>query len=236
MRHQPSQRRTKVFGRHTSDACASRDVFSRVGKQRPPSRVRTLVSMKLAELPVNVDENPLRAAVRHAGARLAQGSAPVPADNGDTRSKLDRSAPSDCGNVDRHGCRVGFFRLMPSGAGTDDPRVALIGAGAGAWGGLMRQLCNRYEQKKRSGRQKIGIVAGAVGLVVLPVLACYGAGVEIVLIAPGIQTVAYRSLVWPWPLAVLGPSLLATLSARGDRSSRSGGTPLKGAYPRPKCG
>jgi hypothetical protein len=62
------------------------------------------------------------------------------------------------------------------GAGRD-PRVTLIGTGIGAWAGLIASAV----QQSRAGRKvstgaKLGIVAGAASLVVLPVLACYGAG------------------------------------------------------------
>jgi len=58
-----------------------------------------------------------------------------------------------------------------------DPRVALAGAGIGAWTGLVVSSVQKARAgKKVSTGSKVGIVAGAIAIVVLPVLACYGAG------------------------------------------------------------
>jgi hypothetical protein len=58
-----------------------------------------------------------------------------------------------------------------------DPRVVLLGTGIGAWSGLVASAVQKAHAKEKVGiGAKIGIVAGAVGLMVLPVLACYGAG------------------------------------------------------------
>ena len=63
------------------------------------------------------------------------------------------------------------------GGANHDPAVILIGAGAGAWGGLVASAVQKSRAKQRVGRgTKIGIFAGAVALVVVPVVACYGAG------------------------------------------------------------
>jgi hypothetical protein len=58
-----------------------------------------------------------------------------------------------------------------------DPRVVLLGTGIGAWSGLVASAVQKAHAKEKVGiGAKIVIVAGAVGLIVLPVLACYGAG------------------------------------------------------------
>jgi hypothetical protein len=77
------------------------------------------------------------------------------------------------------GTGVGLIlsRFDTIGGVNHDARVALVGTAVGAWGGLIASAA----QKKRAGNTvgigtKIGIVAGAIGLVVVPVVACYGAG------------------------------------------------------------
>jgi hypothetical protein len=58
-----------------------------------------------------------------------------------------------------------------------DPRVMLAGAGVGAWGGLIADAIHKARAKEKVGiGQKIGIAAGAVAVIALPLLACYGAG------------------------------------------------------------
>jgi hypothetical protein len=55
--------------------------------------------------------------------------------------------------------------------------VILVGAGAGAWGGLVASALHKARAGEKVGvGTKIGIAAGAVGIIVLPLLACYGAG------------------------------------------------------------
>lgn len=118
-------------------------------------------------------EGPLHAAVRFEKTRLAQGSG--------------QTAPSGGHWVVRHPVIVGT--LIGTGAGAalsrtralggvnHDPKVALLGAGAGAWGGLIASAVHKARAGDRVGRgTKIGIVAGAAALAVLPLLACYGAG------------------------------------------------------------
>jgi len=62
------------------------------------------------------------------------------------------------------------------GAG-HDPRVALVGAGAGAWTGLITSAVHKARTGEKVGAGvKTGIVIGAVALIALPVFACYGAG------------------------------------------------------------
>ena len=95
--------------------------------------------------------------------------------------------PPQSGWIGRHAVVVGT--LIGTGAGaalsqvdaiggsSHDGRVALIGAGAGAWGGLIASAVHKARAGDKVGTgMKAGIIAGAVALVVLPVLACYGAG------------------------------------------------------------
>jgi hypothetical protein len=75
------------------------------------------------------------------------------------------------------GAGFALSRVDAIGGANHDPRVALIGAGAGAWGGLVASAVQKVRAKEKVGLgRKIGIAAGAVGLIALPVLACYGAG------------------------------------------------------------
>lgn len=68
-------------------------------------------------------------------------------------------------------------RVDAIGGANHDPAVILVGAGAGAWGGLVASAIQKSRAKKPVSRgTKIGILAGAVALVIVPVVACYGAG------------------------------------------------------------
>jgi hypothetical protein len=75
---------------------------------------------------------------------------------------------------------VAFGTVVGTGAGAAifrDPRGALIGAGAGAWGGLIGSAVHQKNTKHKVGTgTKVGIVAGGAAIVVLSFLACYGAG------------------------------------------------------------
>jgi hypothetical protein len=125
----------------------------------------------------SADEGPIHAAVRREGARLGQNSAPDP-------QTVNQQQP---GWIVRHPVLVGTLigtaggaalsRVDTIGGENHDPRVALVGAGAGAWAGLVASAVHKARtNEKVSIGAKIGIAAGAVGLVVLPALACYGAG------------------------------------------------------------
>jgi hypothetical protein len=123
------------------------------------------------------DEGPLHAAVRRAGARLAQGSAPDPQTAGPHRPNWIVRHPVMAGAVIGTAGGAALSRVDAIGGRNHDPRVALIGTGAGAWGGLIASVVQKARAREKIGvGAKIGIVAGAVGLIVLPVLACYGAG------------------------------------------------------------
>lgn len=122
----------------------------------------------------NVDAPSLRAAARREAIRLAD-AVPQPA------------TPPQSGWIGRHPVIVGA--LIGTGAGaalsqvdaiggkSHDRRVAVLGAGVGAWGGLIASAVRRVRAGDKVGAgTKVGIIAGAAALVALPVLACYGAG------------------------------------------------------------
>jgi hypothetical protein len=118
-------------------------------------------------------DGPLRASLRREGARLIQGSAQAPKQ----RESWIVRHPVILGTLIGTGVGAGLSQTEAIGGRNHDPKVALLGAGVGAWGGLIASAVHtaRTGQKVGVGR-KIGIIAGAVGLVVVPALACYGAG------------------------------------------------------------
>jgi protein-S-isoprenylcysteine O-methyltransferase Ste14 len=125
----------------------------------------------------SADEGPLHAAVRREGARLAQSSAPDPQTAHQQGPRWIVRHPVIVGTVIGTGGGAALSRVEAIGGVNHDPRVALIGTGAGAWGGLIASVVHKARAGERIGvGAKIGIVVGAVGLIVLPVLACYGAG------------------------------------------------------------
>ena len=118
-------------------------------------------------------DGPLRAAIRREGMRLAQSSAQVP----QQRESWIVRHPVIVGTLIGTGAGAGLSQIEAIGGVNHDRRVALIGAGVGAWGGLVAAAVHKAHSKQRVGvGMKIGILAGAVGLIVVPVLACYGAG------------------------------------------------------------
>ena len=124
---------------------------------------------------LSADEGPLHAAVRSAGARLTQRSAlgwqSTPRSNWIVRH------PVISGTLIGTGGGAVLSRTRAFGGVNHDPRVMLIGAGAGAWGGLVAAAVHKARAREKVGiGTKIGIAAGAVGIIVLPLLACYGAG------------------------------------------------------------
>ena len=118
-------------------------------------------------------DGPLRAAVRRAGMRVAT---PAQTPSGQGSHWLVRH-PVLAGTLIGAGGGLALSRVDSIGGRNHDPRVALIGAGAGAWSGLVASAVRDARAGKRVGTgTRIGIAIGAVGLVVLPVIACYGAG------------------------------------------------------------
>lgn len=119
-----------------------------------------------------VDQRLLREAVRRAGMPREQSAGSVP----ETESWIVRH-PVIVGTLIGTGGGLALSRVDAIGGMNHDPRVALIGAGAGAWGGLVASAVHKARTKQKVGLgTKIGIAAGAVAIIVLPVLACYGAG------------------------------------------------------------
>ena len=118
-------------------------------------------------------EGPLHAAVRRAGAQLAQSPAPIQ----QTQPRWVVRHPVITGTMIGAGAGAVLSRTQAVGGYNHDPRVTLVGAGAGAWGGLVAGAIHKARAKEKVGvGTKIGIAVGAVGMVVLPWLACYGAG------------------------------------------------------------
>jgi hypothetical protein len=124
---------------------------------------------------LRLDEGPLHAAVRRAGAGLTPG----PALTAQTRQQSSWVVrhPVVTGALIGAGGGAVLSRTRAIGGANHDPRVALIGAGAGAWAGLVAAAVHKTRSGEKVGvGTKIGIAAGAVGIIVLPLLACYGAG------------------------------------------------------------
>jgi hypothetical protein len=122
-------------------------------------------------------EGPLHGAVRREAARLARGAA----SDQQTANKPDPNwfvrHPVIVGTLVGTGVGVALSRSDAIGGANHDPRVALLGAGVGAWSGLVASAARKARAREHIGLgTKIGIVASAVGLAVAPVVACYGAG------------------------------------------------------------
>jgi hypothetical protein len=122
----------------------------------------------------DVEDHWLQAALHREAIRLAD-------------TAVQAASPSRVGWLGRHPVLAGT--LIGTGAGAalsqvdaiggtnHDPRVALIGTGVGAWGGLIASAVHKSRTGEKVGAGiKAGIIAGAAAIVVLPVLACYGAG------------------------------------------------------------
>jgi hypothetical protein len=123
------------------------------------------------------DGRPLLAAAHREGVRLARTGAPAPQAAGRPGGNWIVQHPVVAGTAIGAGAALALSRVDAIGGRSHDPRVALIGAGAGAWGGAIAAAVQHVRAGRRVGiGTKVGIVAGAVGLVVLPALACYGAG------------------------------------------------------------
>jgi len=119
------------------------------------------------------DDGPLRAAVRNAGPRLRPALAP----QSPPRPGWAGRHPVILGTLIGAGGGAVLSRTSAVGGANHDPRVAFVGAGAGAWGGLVASAVKKARAGEKVGLgAKIGIAAGAIGIVVLPLLACYGAG------------------------------------------------------------
>ena len=123
----------------------------------------------------SVEEGPLRAAVRRVGEAPADRSALTPQTS--QRSTWVARHPVLTGTLIGTGSGAILSRTRTFGGLNHDPRVMLAGAGIGAWGGLIADAVQKARAKEKVGiGQKIGIAAGAVAVIVLPLLACYGAG------------------------------------------------------------
>ena len=120
-------------------------------------------------------EGPLHAAVRRVDAELGQDPVLVP--QPPQRSSWIVRHPVITGTLIGAAGGAVLSRTEAVGGANHDPRVVLIGAAAGAWGGLVADAVHKARAKERvSLGTKIGIAAGAVAIIALPLLACYGAG------------------------------------------------------------
>jgi hypothetical protein len=121
------------------------------------------------------DEGPLHAAIRRTAARRAETPARIPQTQ--QHSNWIGRHPVITGTLIGAGGGAVLSRTRAVGGANHDSRVTLVGAGAGAWGGLVASAVHKRRAKEKiSVGEKIGIAAGAVGMIVLPLLACYGAG------------------------------------------------------------
>ena len=119
----------------------------------------------------------LRAAVHREAGRLAQSTAASQPSAAKANPSWIARHPVIVGTLIGAGTGAVLSRVDAIGGANHDPTVALVGAAAGAWGGLVASAVQKSRAKKRVTRgTKIGIVAGAIGLVVMPIVACYGAG------------------------------------------------------------
>ena len=119
------------------------------------------------------DEGPLRIAARREALRLAQSALQVP----QSKERWIVRHPVLTGTLIGTGIGAGLSRVDAIGGVNHDPKVALLGAGAGAWAGLVASAVHKARSRQKVGAgTKAGIVAGAVALIVLPIVACYGAG------------------------------------------------------------
>jgi hypothetical protein len=122
-------------------------------------------------------DRPLLAAAHREGVRLAQAGGTGGQGAGAPRGNWLVRHPVVAGTAIGAGAGLALSQLDAIGGRSHDPRVALIGAAGGAWGGVIASAVQSARAGKRVGLgTKVGIVAGAVGLAVLPALACYGAG------------------------------------------------------------
>ena len=124
-----------------------------------------------------VDDDPLHAAIRQAAGRLTPGAMPISQGVPNQPVSWIVRHPVVTGTLVGTGVGFGLSRVDSVGSVNHDPRVTLIGTGAGAWGGLIASAVhNAHSGEKVGVGTKIGIAAGAVALIVLPALALIGAG------------------------------------------------------------
>jgi len=114
----------------------------------------------------------LSAAVAREGLRLAL-AAPQTA----SRASWPGRHPILLGTMIGAGTGLALSRTQMFGGYDRDPRLALAGAGVGAWAGLaVSAIQDRRAGRKVSPGRKIGILAGAAAIVVVPLITCYAAG------------------------------------------------------------
>lgn len=132
-----------------------------------------------ARMQLGSPEGPLRAALRRETAALAaqRSTAPNPDPDPTPSSSWWSRHPVLAGALIGTGGGAVLSRVDAIGGQSHDPRVALIGTAAGAWGGLIASAVqkSRRHEKVPAGTKAL-IAGGAVSLVVVPYLTCYAAG------------------------------------------------------------
>jgi len=119
------------------------------------------------------EEGPLRVAARREALRLAQSALQVP----QSKERWIVRHPVLTGTLIGMGVGAALSRVDAIGGVNHDPKVALLGAGTGAWAGFVASAVHKARTGQKVGAgTKAGIVAGAAALIVLPIVACYGAG------------------------------------------------------------
>jgi hypothetical protein len=160
MRNQPRRRRTEAHS-------------------RPPAAIVLMAAafIACASSASAQPDGPMLASARREAARLTHHAAAdsqaaaAPSPNWVVRH------PVVTGALVGTGVGLVLSRVDAIGGYNHDPRVALIGAAVGAYGGFVASAVHKRRTGQRvSVSTKIGIVAGAVAAIVLPLLACYGAG------------------------------------------------------------
>lgn len=119
---------------------------------------------------------PLHAAIGLASTRLGYGTFDQQTVS-TSKSNWFVRHPVITGTLIGTGAGLALSQVDSIGSVNHDPRVGVLGAAIGAWSGLIASAL----QKARAGQKvgagtKIGIAAGAVSLIVLPVLAIHSAG------------------------------------------------------------
>jgi hypothetical protein len=123
-----------------------------------------------------VTDSPLHAAIVREGTRLARAAAmaqtsAVPQSNWFVRH------PVLAGSLIGTAGGAVLAQTRAIGGANHDLRVALVGTAAGAWTGMVASAIHKARLEEPVGTgTKIAIIAGAIGFIAVPLVACYGAG------------------------------------------------------------
>lgn len=122
-------------------------------------------------------EFPLHAAVLREGARFAQRLASSPEATATRQRPWIARHPVIAGALIGTAGGAVLAQTRTVGGVNHDPRVALLGTAIGAWSGVVASAVSKARAHEPvSIGTKIAIAAGAVSLVVLPLVASYAAG------------------------------------------------------------